>query len=379
MAMTKSQLSIRRNLWAGIAVALLLVGSVGVWGATTEISGAVIAPGAVVVDTHLRKVQHLTGGIIGEILARDLLRDEALHLPQCIEHTVVEVAAIHEWRQQQVEHVARKRLPREQPRFHVGVPFPVSAVLHEIAFERAHADDQRPARAERPQAGVDAKDRAVDGLVVEQLDDELRKPHEPCLRGRAPLVDALGRLRGALVVGVDEHEIDVGREIELAAAEFAHRERDQRQRFTARVARRRETRRQASRGVLDGRFDRKIGERGQRGETGLERRPAGQVVPRDSRHLDSTPVPERGHRRGFTRAVEPRLRVQRFALKRCAVEHARDQLLRIAGEGKSGEIEYRLKGKLSTKVGMLRTIPFDERGRVSASDFLGKRRGGGSG
>jgi HlyD family secretion protein len=71
MAMTKSQASIRRNLWAGSAVALLLVGSVGVWGATTDISGAVIAPGAVVVDTHLRKVQHLTGGVIGEILARD--------------------------------------------------------------------------------------------------------------------------------------------------------------------------------------------------------------------------------------------------------------------------------------------------------------------
>jgi HlyD family secretion protein len=31
----------------------------------------VIAPGAVVVDNHLRKVQHLTGGVIGEILARD--------------------------------------------------------------------------------------------------------------------------------------------------------------------------------------------------------------------------------------------------------------------------------------------------------------------
>ena len=71
MAMTRSQRSIRRNLWAGTAVALLLVGSVGVWGATTDISGAVIAPGAVVVDSNLRKVQHPTGGVIGEILARD--------------------------------------------------------------------------------------------------------------------------------------------------------------------------------------------------------------------------------------------------------------------------------------------------------------------
>jgi HlyD family secretion protein len=69
--MTKSQRSIRRNLWAGILIALLLVGGVGGWGATTEISGAVIAPGALVVDTNLRKVQHPTGGVIGEILARD--------------------------------------------------------------------------------------------------------------------------------------------------------------------------------------------------------------------------------------------------------------------------------------------------------------------
>ena len=69
--MSKSQRSIRRNLWAGVAVALVLVGGVGGWGATTDISGAVIAPGAVVVDTNLRKVQHPTGGVIGEILARD--------------------------------------------------------------------------------------------------------------------------------------------------------------------------------------------------------------------------------------------------------------------------------------------------------------------
>jgi HlyD family secretion protein len=69
--MTKSQRSIRRNLWAGIAVALLLVGSVGGWGTTTDISGAVIAQGAVVVESNLRKVQHPTGGVIGEILARD--------------------------------------------------------------------------------------------------------------------------------------------------------------------------------------------------------------------------------------------------------------------------------------------------------------------
>jgi LEA14-like dessication related protein len=56
--------------------------------------------------------------------------------------------------------------------------------------------------------------------------------------------------------------------------------------------------------------------------------------------------------------------------------NAMNALLKIAGEGKSDRIDYRLKGKLSTKLGMLRTIPFDESGSVSASDFLGKRHKG---
>ena len=69
--MTKSHHSIRRNIWAGLAVSVLLVGSVAGWAATTDIAGAIIAPGALVVDSNVRKVQHPTGGVIGEIRARD--------------------------------------------------------------------------------------------------------------------------------------------------------------------------------------------------------------------------------------------------------------------------------------------------------------------
>ena len=63
--------SIRRHQLVGLAVVGLLVGVVGSWAATTAISGAVIAPGTLVVDTNVKKVQHPTGGIVGEILARD--------------------------------------------------------------------------------------------------------------------------------------------------------------------------------------------------------------------------------------------------------------------------------------------------------------------
>jgi HlyD family secretion protein len=47
------------------------VGGLGGWAVVTELSGAVVAPGAVVVDSYVKKVQHPTGGVVGEILARD--------------------------------------------------------------------------------------------------------------------------------------------------------------------------------------------------------------------------------------------------------------------------------------------------------------------
>jgi HlyD family secretion protein len=63
--------SIRRYTIAGIVVVAVLTFGVGVWATTTEISGALIAPGTVVVDSNVKKVQHLSGGVVGELLVRD--------------------------------------------------------------------------------------------------------------------------------------------------------------------------------------------------------------------------------------------------------------------------------------------------------------------
>jgi HlyD family secretion protein len=63
--------SIRRHVIAGIVVVLVMVVGVGGWATTTEISGALIAPGSIVVDSNVKKVQHPTGGIVGELRARD--------------------------------------------------------------------------------------------------------------------------------------------------------------------------------------------------------------------------------------------------------------------------------------------------------------------
>ena len=76
-AITHLRRSMRRYQVAGFLVIAFLAGGVGTWAATTDIAGAVIAPGLLVVDTHVKKVQHLTGGIVGKILARDGDRVEA--------------------------------------------------------------------------------------------------------------------------------------------------------------------------------------------------------------------------------------------------------------------------------------------------------------
>jgi HlyD family secretion protein len=69
---TKGALSsIRLHLVVGLSVVVLLVGGLGVWASTAEISGALIAPGSIVVESSVKKVQHPTGGVVGEVRAHD--------------------------------------------------------------------------------------------------------------------------------------------------------------------------------------------------------------------------------------------------------------------------------------------------------------------
>jgi membrane fusion protein, type I secretion system len=63
--------SMRRHLLVAVVVVCILVIGVGGWGTTAVISGAVVASGSLVVDSNVKKVQHPTGGIVGELRVRD--------------------------------------------------------------------------------------------------------------------------------------------------------------------------------------------------------------------------------------------------------------------------------------------------------------------
>jgi HlyD family secretion protein len=83
--------SIHRHLLGGVVIALMLIVGVGGWATTTELSGAVIAPGSVVVDSNVKKVQHLTGGIVGELLVRDGQRVRAGEVVLRLDETITRV------------------------------------------------------------------------------------------------------------------------------------------------------------------------------------------------------------------------------------------------------------------------------------------------
>lgn len=71
MAEAEPIASLRRHALLGIAALLGFAVLLGGWAGTTEIAGAVIAPGVVVTEEGTKAVQHPDGGVVSEILVRD--------------------------------------------------------------------------------------------------------------------------------------------------------------------------------------------------------------------------------------------------------------------------------------------------------------------
>jgi HlyD family secretion protein len=66
-----SRESIRRHIVIGVVIVAVLLFGLGGWASTAELSGALIAQGSVVVDSNVKKVQHPTGGVVGELNVHD--------------------------------------------------------------------------------------------------------------------------------------------------------------------------------------------------------------------------------------------------------------------------------------------------------------------
>jgi len=69
--------SCRKEMRSGLRILVAGALLVGGWGGLAPLSGAVILPGALVSESHVKKVQHPTGGVVARIHARDGERVEA--------------------------------------------------------------------------------------------------------------------------------------------------------------------------------------------------------------------------------------------------------------------------------------------------------------
>ncbi len=63
--------AIRKLNLFGFVLIVVFVGGAGGWAATSELRGAVIAQGTLVVESNVKKVQHPTGGVVGEIFVKE--------------------------------------------------------------------------------------------------------------------------------------------------------------------------------------------------------------------------------------------------------------------------------------------------------------------
>ena len=78
----------RAYITFGIVVIVTLLGGLGVWAATVDLAGAVMAAGSVVVDSSVKKVQHPTGGVVGAIYVKEGQHVEAGDVVVRLDETV---------------------------------------------------------------------------------------------------------------------------------------------------------------------------------------------------------------------------------------------------------------------------------------------------
>ncbi len=169
--------SILRHLGIATLAGVVLVGGIGGWAAATNLAGAVVAAGHFVVDTNVKKVQHPTGGVVGEILVREGQRVTAGDIVM--------------------------RLDATQTRANLAI---VTKRLDEFAVRRARL------RAERDEAGVIAfpdeiRSRAADPEIAQLMAGESRavrtaprrppRPEGAASRARPSIRQGSARPRGS--------------------------------------------------------------------------------------------------------------------------------------------------------------------------------------
>ena len=169
----------RLNTIGGAAVFVALGGFLG-WSANTDIAGAVIAPGTVVEQSSSKKVQHLSGGIVKEILVKEGSAVEAGQVVLRLDDTQARSTLGVVEAQLNLYAARQARLAAERdgaatiafpPRFADGRELPQSATAGELRLFQSRRDS-RTGQHGRLRERVAQTNEEVQGLLAQQRSKE---------------------------------------------------------------------------------------------------------------------------------------------------------------------------------------------------------------
>lgn len=190
---SEARSSVYRHLRLALGVSVFLVVGVGGWACLTEIAGAVIAPGQLVVESDVKKVQHPNGGVISELRVREGARVKAGDV--------------------------LVRLDETQTRANLDI---VLKAIDELEARRARAEAERDGSAAIAFPG-DLLDRARADRTVASLIEGERRLFSARTSGRegqkAQLRERVAQLRQE-ITGLTDQAAAKAREIALITAEL---------------------------------------------------------------------------------------------------------------------------------------------------------------
>lgn len=171
MTKTPDSRSLDTHQRIGFLLIVLLFVGLGGWAAIASISGAVIGQARVVVETSPKKVQHLDGGVVAEILVRDGAHVEAGQILLRLDDTEtranldIVIAALDEL----IARQARLEAERDKA-IEIAFPTDITDRLDNRAVRTAHTGQRNLFVARRDaKAGEQAQLRSKIG----QLDEEI--------------------------------------------------------------------------------------------------------------------------------------------------------------------------------------------------------------
>lgn len=160
--------SYARRVAVALGLCAFLILGIGGWAATSSLSGAVLAPGLIVVESNIKKVQHQTGGIVGAILVRngDIVSGGDLLVRLDDTQTRANLGVV---KSQLTELTGRKARLAAERDGSPGIEFP-------SGFEASDAEAARVAEGERRLFA--AKKKSIDGQKAQMRERVGQFRHE---------------------------------------------------------------------------------------------------------------------------------------------------------------------------------------------------------